>query len=419
MFELKTKFNDLSQNKELLNISLFSIATCISLLGTSAYNFAISLYVLKITESGLSFASTLVLGVLSIIIVTPFTGVLADKLNKKRISITIGILNSFLLIFLYLLVNSSYNLTLLMIYISTFLLNFFNTIYSICIEAAKPNLVHDNKLISINSIDTIINSSSSILGPMIGGIMFAILDIKYFILINGASFIISALFEMFMDFELNYTEKGAKKEKLNFYSDVKEGVIYLKKQSNIYNIMIILATLNFFIGFSINVPMPYIINNVLQLSSNVFGIIQSTFSVGMILGAIMIKKIIKKYSKTQIIKSSNILLSSCMIGIGFSVVLFTKFYCETFLLIYFVVIMILAGLAISFIDIPIFYFIQQTIPDEFRGRVLSIGLSIAKIFLPIALIISGILINYIPSYLLSITGGALLCIFALLYIKNK
>src|SRR5262249_47533193 len=152
MFELKTKFNNISKNKELLNISLFSAATCISILGTSAYNFAISLYVLKVTKSGLNFASTLILSVLSVIIVTPFAGVLADKLDKKRITIIVDILNGFLLISLYLLVNSGYTLNILMIYISTFLLNFFNAIYNICIEAAKPNLVYENKLISINSI---------------------------------------------------------------------------------------------------------------------------------------------------------------------------------------------------------------------------------------------------------------------------
>jgi len=79
--------------------------------------------------------------------------------------------------------------------------------------------------------------------------------------------------------------------------------------------------------------------------------------------------------------------------------------------------MIFAGIAISFIDIPLFYILQKTIPDEFRGRVLSIGLSIAKMILPVALIIAGVLINLLPSYFLPIISGVLLCIFSIFYIK--
>lgn len=418
MFESKTEFNSSSKDIELINIFLFSFADCISLLGTSAYNFAISLYVLKITKSGLSFATTLILGVFSVIIVTPFAGVLADKLNKRLISITADITNGVLLIFLFLLINTGYSLSLSMIYISTFLLNFFTTIYGVCIEASKPNLVSENKLISINSINTVINSSSSILGPIIGGLIFAIVDIKYFILLNGISFIISALLHMFMNFKLNYNDIGKNNETINFYIDLKEVVTYLKKQKNLIDYIIIFVALNFFIGLSINVPLPYLLNNVFQLDNKLYGIVQSAFSIGMILGAVMIKRIIEKYSHVKIIKYANILLSASMTAIGFSVIICTKTTDQITISIYFILIMILAGLAISFIDIPLFYHLQKTIPDEFRGRVLSISISISKTVLPVTLIISGALINYIPSCILPIIGGIMLCIFTLSYIKN-
>lgn len=418
MFEPKVKSSSDSKYIELRNISLFSIARCISLLGTSSYNFAISLYVLKITNSSLNFATTLILSTLSIIIVTPFAGVLADRLNKKLISITTDITNSVLLIFLYLLISTGCDLNLTIIYISTFFLNFFTTIYDICIEAAKPNLVYDKKLISINSIDTVLNSSSSILGPIVGGLIFTIVDIKYFILINGISFIISALFHMLINFKLNYTAIEKKNENINFYIDLKEVATYLKKQKSMIDYIIIFVAINFFIGLSINVPMPYILNNVFQLNSKLYGIVQSAFSIGMISGAITIKRIIEKYSHIKIIKYSNVLLSASMAAIGFSVIIYSKTSDQITISIYFIITMALAGLAISFIDIPIFYYLQKTIPDEFRGRVLSIGISISKTILPVALVISGILTNYISSCFLPIIGGIMLCIFTLLYIKN-
>ena len=416
MVKSKTSLSGLSNNKELSNIILFSISSCISLFGTSIYNFAIGLYVLKITGSGLNFAITLSLGILSTVIVYPFAGVLADKLDKKLLVIITDMLNGILLIELYLL-TKGYDLNLLMIYVSTFLLNVFTTVYGISSESAKPNLVTNKNLISLNSINKIIDSSSSILGPMVGGLVFAFIDIRSFIIINGISYVISGFLQMFMDFKLNYIDGGKEKEKINFINDIKEGIAYLRDKKNISNMFRVLVILNFFMGISINVPMPYIINNVLKLSPKYFGIIQANFPVGMILGAVMIKRVMEKHSYEKIIKSASILLSVCMVAVGFSVILHYSVINETVYLIYFILIMIFAGIAISFIDIPLFYILQKTIPDEFRGRVLSIGLSIAKMILPVALIIAGVLINLLPSYFLPIISGVLLCIFSIFYIK--
>lgn len=109
-----------SRNKELLNIGLFSIASFISVFGTSIYNFAISLYVLNITGSGLNFAMTLVIGALSTVIVNPFAGVLADKINKKLLAVITDTLNGMLLLVLYIL-TIGHPLSLSMIYLSTFI----------------------------------------------------------------------------------------------------------------------------------------------------------------------------------------------------------------------------------------------------------------------------------------------------------
>ncbi|NSB13814.1 MFS transporter [Clostridium beijerinckii] len=407
-----------SRNKELLNIGLFSIANFISVFGTSIYNFAISLYVLKLTGSGLNFAMTLVIEALSTVIVNPFAGVLADKINKKLLAVITDILNGMLLFVLY-IITSGHSLNLSMIYLSTFILNVFSNIYGISIETAKPNLVSEKKLLQINSISKIIESSSSILGPMIGGMIFALLDIRLFIIINSVSFGMSALLQLFTDFLFNHNNEQREEEKINIFTYIIHGVTYLRSKKDIVNMFGIFIVLNFFIGLSINVPMPYIVNNILKLSSNLFGIIQGFFSMGMILGALIIRKALNKFSYQKIVKLMTNILSICMIAIGLSVIMQYKIYDNNNLyVIYFCSIMLLTGISISLIDIAIFYKLQQTIPDAIRGRVLSIGISIAKITLPIALIIAGSLIDLIPAYILPIISGVGLWIFTMLYVRN-
>lgn len=78
-------------------------------------------------------------------------------------------------------------------------------------------------------------------------------------------------------------------------------------------------------------------------------------------------------------------------------IVFVTMYCA---------IMFFVGLTIALIDIPLIYFMQKEIPDEYRGRVLSIGLSIGKMMQPIALVLSGLLLNHIPAYTIPIGGAS-------------
>ncbi|TKI75091.1 MFS transporter, partial [Bacillus wiedmannii] len=68
--------------------------------------FALGLYVLQITGSALNFAITLILGTIPMIVMNPFAGVIADKVDKKKLVVWMDLLSGCLLIAVYIL--SSY-----------------------------------------------------------------------------------------------------------------------------------------------------------------------------------------------------------------------------------------------------------------------------------------------------------------------
>ncbi|CAM4262619.1 MFS transporter [Bacillus wiedmannii] len=408
MGSLRLHIENKKRNQELRNICLYSIAKTVSIFGSSMYSFALGLYVLQITGSALNFAITLILGTIPIIVLNPFAGVIADKVDKKKLVICMDLLSGCLLIAVYIL-SSYYGLNLFIIYTTTFLMTVFTTFFGIGLEAAKPNIVSKERLMSINSISKIIDSVSLILGPMLGGIVFSVFNIKTFIIINGISFILSGialLFIHFRLFEYNINE-GNSKRGVNFIKDIKEGFSYLLEKESLKNTFHILISFNFFLGFAVTVPLPYIINTVLNLGSKQFGIIQGTFPVGMIIGAIVVKKITDRFSYSYLLKKLSSMLSVFMIILGIPV-LFKSFEVNDLVfVITYCVVMIFLGFIIALIDIPLIYFMQNEIPDEYRGRVLSIGLSIGKMMLPIAMALSGLLLNYIPAYTIPIVGGFL------------
>ncbi|HDR6314834.1 TPA: MFS transporter [Bacillus thuringiensis] len=408
MGSLRLHIENKKRNKELRNICLYSIAKIVSIFGSSMYSFALGLYVLQITGSALNFAITLILGTIPMIVMNPFAGVIADKVDKKKLVVCMDLLSGFLLIAVYIL-SSHYGLNLFTIYTTTFLMTVFTTFFGIGLEAAKPNIVSKERLMSINSISKIIDSVSLILGPMLGDIIFSVFNIKTFIIINGISFILSGIALLFIHFKLfeyNINEENSKRG-VNFIIDIKEGFSYLLEKESLKNTFHILISFNFFLGFAVTVPLPYIINTVLNLSSKQFGIIQATFPVGMIIGAIVVKKITDRFSYSYLLKKLSSMLSVFMIILGIPV-LFKSFEVNDLVfVITYCVVMIFLGFIIALIDIPLIYFMQNEIPDEYRGRVLSIGLSIGKMMLPIAMALSGLLLNYIPAYTIPIVGGFL------------
>ena len=398
------------------NLGLFIIGKLISVFGSAIYTFAIGLYVLKQTGSGFSFALTLFVGLIPTIIFSPVAGYMSDRFDKKKIVVSMDFANGmmFLILFVFTL---KFELNQPMIYISTFMTTVFTTFFGIAFEAAKPNLVADEKLMSINSLSKVIDSTALILAPVLGGLIFAFTDIKTFILINAVCFIFSAGIETMIDFNYNVKSTAEINDDGGFVEDIKDGLTYIRKSSEIVKMINVLVILNFFISFSVTVPLPYIINNLLNLSSNQYGIIQGAFPVGMILGAVVVGKIIEKIDYMKLLIFSSITLSVAIALLGLPLILADA--SSLAYMIYYISIMVIFGIAISFIDVPILWLMQKSIPDNLRGKVLSISMSIVKLIAPLGLVISGMIINSVPVYIMTFAGGGILMLSNLMILNQK
>lgn len=398
------------------NLGLFIIGKLISVFGSAIYTFAIGLYVLKQTGSGFSFALTLFVGLIPTIIFSPVAGYMSDRFDKKKIVVFMDFANGMMFLILFVL-TLKFELNQPMIYISTFMTTVFTTFFGIAFEAAKPNLVADEKLMSINSLSKVIDSTALILAPVLGGLIFAFTDIKTFILINAVCFIFSAGIETMIDFNYNIKSTVEINDDGGFVEDIKDGLTYIRKSSEIVKMINVLVILNFFISFSVTVPLPYIINNLLNLSSNQYGIIQGAFPVGMILGAVAVGKIIEKIDYMKLLIFSSITLSVAIAFLGLPLVLADA--SSLAYMIYYISIMVIFGIAISFIDVPILWLMQKSIPDNLRGKVLSISMSIVKLIAPLGLVISGMIINSVPVYIMTFAGGGILMLSNLMILNQK
>jgi MFS family permease len=406
---------------ESLNFGMYLSGRTISVLFSSVYTFAVGLYVLKMTGSGLSFAITLSLQILPTVLLGPFAGVLADRLDKKIMVVATDAFSG--LVFIVLFLISQRGLSLPSIYTATLLISISQTLYNICIDSAVPNIVSKDNILKLNSIGKIIDSTASIISPGLGGILCALVDMRFFIFSNGIAFLLSTLTECFINFNL-YLKPADSNVIINVKKDLAEGIRYISKTSWMKNSLINFSMFNFFMALCYSVPVPYILNNLYKLSAKNYGIVQCFMPTGMIIGALLVKKITEKIQYGRLMVITGVLLSACMFLVGILPVFNVQM--SPFVTVpYYGVLLFCFGIIVALIDIPFINNFQTRVPDSIRGRALSISISAIKVVTPICYILSGVMIGLIPSFYLPLGGSALLllsifcCTKSLLKLNHK
>jgi len=407
--------------QEKFNLLLFSAGKLVSLLGTYIYSFAISLYILKATGSGTSFAFSILIGTLPRVLFSPIAGSLSDRINKKKMVVTLDFLSGTVMLAL-LSLSLLFGLQISFLYIATFLLAAISTFFNTCFSAAIPRLVSDKNLVKINSYNRAIESGSSILGPVLAGIVFGLVSMNLFLLINGISFLLSAISELFINFELNQSQqehKSAGKMSIKaIYLDIKEVFIFIKGNKILSLVMPFSMICNFIITACIAVVLPFQINNVLGMSSTQYGAVEGAFSVGMLVAALVVGKLPEKERRKR--------MAISIIGMGVSLIIMglpglgiVKNINVSIIFIIYVVMAIMFAYFILSIDIPLMVVMQRLIPDNMMGRVMGVCGTISSSFIPFGIILAGITLDIIPAFIIFVVAGLFFIIASFVMYKSK
>jgi len=396
--------------KEKRNILLYITGSSVSRLGSLIYSFMIGLFVLNTTGSGLKFATTLLIAFVPSLIITPFAGVFADRFDRKKIVVGMDMLNALLFLGLAFIVQLG-ELSLALIYLTTFVTNILTTFFDISFESAKPQLVDKKHLQSINSMGQIVMAATGILGPLLGGIAYAVIDIRAFIIVNAISFGVSAISEMFIDFKYNYADRKKKETFDGVFKSMKEGYYYLKGKKSIMQFFSLFVAVSIGFNLAVQVPLPFILNNHLGLSSSMYGIIMGVAPVGMILGAIFVGKITKRYTHQKLFVVLSNIVSVLIILLGVPVIFSFLVSSVSTTFAYFSVLMLAFGIVITLFDVPLNTLLQSSIEEEYRGRAFGILMPMIKIVSPIAYLLSGALLNVMNPFYIPLVVGIVLLVF--------
>lgn len=403
----KQPISDDISTKEMSNLVLFAASKFVSLSGTNIFSFAISLYILKVTGSGTSFALNLLISTLPRVLLSPVAGSISDRIDRKKMIAGLDFLSGAVLLML-LFLSCFFGLRIPFIYSATFLMAIINTFFNTCLSAGIPKLVTDKKLVRINSYNSAIESGSSILGPVLAGIVFGFVPMDTFILVNSITFILAAISEIFIDFNLNKSQKEVITTDtisiMTIGRDIKEVYSFIRSNQLLSLIIPFSMSFNFLLAVSLSVALPFLIINVLGMTSSQYGFIEGAFAAGMLIAALVVGKLPEKEKKRKglVIGTIGMGLTVFIMGIcGIKILQINHIISFTI----FILMALLFAFSNLSINIPLMVTTQRYIPGYMLGRVMGLIGAISTGLIPVGIISAGVLIDVIPACIIFFATG--------------
>ncbi|MBP1631282.1 MAG: transporter [Bacteroidetes bacterium] len=385
--------------------TLFLASQSISLFGSSLVQYAILWYITLQTQSGVMMTISIICGFVPTFFLSPFAGVWADRYNRKLLIIFSDSLIAFSTLILAILFLMGYNFIWLLFLMSS-IRSIGSGIQNPAVGAFLPQFVPKDKLTKVNGINSSIQAAIMLLSPMLSGaiLTFASIEKIFFIdVITAAIAVLTLLFFL----KVPPHAKALEKQNLSYFGDLKAGLSYIKHHSYLKDFFIFCAFFFFLIAPGATLTPLQVTrtfgNQVWRLTS-----IEVAFSIGMIVGGILISTLGGFKNKIHTMGLAVITMGVCTFALG----VVPNFWV-------YLGIMLIYGIVIPLYHTPATVILQTTVEDEFRGRVFSVLSMIAGSIVPLSMLVFGPLADMVKIEYILIVTGVLLLILSFFFVRNK
>jgi MFS transporter, DHA3 family, macrolide efflux protein len=388
-------------------IARFMISQTVSLLGSMVVMYAIMWYVTLSTQSGIMMTIYVLTTFIPSILISPFAGVWADRLNRKKLMIiadlSIAAVTLLISVLFFMGIRDIW-----IIFVVSIVRAFGQAVHQPAVSAVYPQIVPPEYLVKVQGIAQGIQSSSMIIMPLLAGLLLATIPLEYILLIDLVTAVIAvALLIWFVRIPKHEAETS--KQEINYFKDIKDGLSYTFNHKFIFRIML------FGFLFMILVAAPSFLTY-LQVA-RVFGpeawrlaTLEAVFGLGMLIGSFLISLWggFKNRLITYFVSYIALGLSTILIGIPFN------FY-------FYVSIWAVVGFFIAISSPLLVGLIQEKVDPEYIGRVFSVFGLINTISLPLGMLVFGPLSDFYDISLIILLSGIGMVMIAIVpfFMKNS
>lgn len=355
--------------------------------------YAIIWYLTRETGSATVLSLATLLGMLPMVLLSPFVGPFVDRLDKKKLLIFTDIIVALFALVLSIVGTVSEHFPLWLVFVSLFMRSVAQTFQMPTIQSILPQMVPQKELTRVNGQLGMVQSANMIIAPALGAFLFAVVPMNFLILLD----VLGAVFGVGLLLFVRIPKTQAQGEVVHVLTDTKMGFSLLVKNKGLWYITLLGAA--FTLIFMPAVSMyPLMTMDYFQGTVGQAGLIEVIYSVGMLAGGLIIG-VFGKWKNRMI----PVLIAYFIIGGAFALSGILPGNQTGF--IWFVLLNAIAGLATPFFNTLLMAMIQQSYEPVYLGRILGVLNSLMSITGPVGLIFAGPLADKIGVEKLFIIAG--------------
>lgn len=383
--EIRKIVYELSEPFHALRNRLFAklyLAQTISLLGDAFTWVGLALLSYQFGEerSAVILSSALTLRVVAFIIFSPFAGVLADRIDRKKMLYITHFIR------MGIVACMSFITAEWQIYVLVFLLNVFNAFFTPTYKSIIPQIVEKGSYRQAIGLSTATYQLLGMLGPGLAGILAIWLGAREIFFVDAVSFILAGILIVTLPGNLIRKPKEAATDEkpLSTWQDVVKGARLLFK-NKLIRFALSIEFVSAIAGAQILVNTVGHVKSGLHLTDKHYGLVMSAFGIGASIAAFVSGAIDKSKSRKVSLIAGALILALAISGanyMGYSLLL---------------ILWVLAGLGQSLAEIPSETLIGENIADQEQGKVYGSHFAFSHLWWAIAYPIAGFLGTSFPN----------------------
>lgn len=395
------------------DFTLMVVGQVISLFGNGILRFALSMAVLDMTGSPAQFAAISALSMVPTVLLSPFGGLLADRVSRKGIMAALDFFTSGLLL-VFFLAFQVYSEVLLIGGVMM-ALAVIQSFYSPAVNSSIPLLAEEEHLAAANGVVTQVSALANLFGPVLGGLLYGLFGLGMILPVSIVCFFLSAVMECFL--HIPYEKRPAEGGVLRtMKADFGAALQFLTgERKGLLQVLLVVAGLNLFFSPMMSVGLPCLVKLRLGLPDLLYGVAEAALSVGMILGG-MLSGAASKRVKTSQMHRFLLLVGIMTLPMGLAVVSGAAPHFSFGVLL--VSVAVLMGSCTIF-NVTAQTLLQKMTPPELLGKVMAVTMTAAMCAMPLGQALYGLLFDWAGKIAcLVVWFAGLMCVLLALPMKR-
>ncbi|MEM2302734.1 MAG: MFS transporter [Candidatus Bathyarchaeia archaeon] len=352
-----------------------------SMLGSSVAQFVITWWITLETRSTVYLSIASFATFTPFVVLTPFTGVFADRWNRKILIGVTDFLQALIALMIILLfwfnVISVWTLIVLIAVRSVF-----QAFQAPAISTLIPLMVPSDKLSRINGLNFLLGGAVGFIGPITAAVMLEIWAIHEILWLDVTTFLIAVIPLTMIKIPTRRIKTS--EEKTSFARDFIDGLAFIKHTKGFMAVFMMAMMINF-LAMPLDVLLPYYIKFTHQGEASELAFIVAASQIGMLLGGVLMS-VIKGFRRKMLTAMYFLYVFFAMYALialspkGFFWLIASAMFASHFCL--------------PIINVSFITLVQIIVPKHLYGRVSSVMMTLCNLASPVGMIISGPLANY-------------------------